>query len=474
MSGAPRYVPPLNQIALSVIDLRRTERWFREGFGLLAAGGSRLMMRGPLPSMIQGLPKAASTCWWLVGRNPWFQLELFQFESPLARPMPAGFRPCDTGYSRIGLWVADFDRTLANLAELDSFPLAVPLGQRGARRACVRSPDGVYVEIMEDDPLAGRTVGERADCPVAVRSVTLSTPAFADSCALMQDGVGLRPSSVTLHEPQHEALWGLAGARVRSAVFDAGDVLLEVVSYEDPVGKPWPQDYRICDQGILNIAFGARTKRDHMQVYERLHAFGACPNCRPIHIPGSGVVYVNDRHGFSVELLWMKPGRADRAWGFAPLPGKPRPAPDTHAIEGSVRIDASIERVWEVISDHEGMSLWSGFSPITLTRPGDLTRNGYGSERTMQGPPGIGVVQEQVTAVDQPNLLRYRVTKGSPFICHQGEIALRRSSHGTELDWTIRFRPRIPGTGWLFQRVLTSKLAALLQSQLKPFIEAAP
>ena len=48
------YVPPLNQIALSVVDLRRTERWFREGCGLLAAGGSRLMMRGALFSPQSG------------------------------------------------------------------------------------------------------------------------------------------------------------------------------------------------------------------------------------------------------------------------------------------------------------------------------------------------------------------------------------------------------------------------------------
>jgi hypothetical protein len=76
------FTPPLNQIAFSVVDLRLTERWFREGFGLLAAGGSRALMRGPQAAKVQGLPRAASTCWWLLGRNSWFQLELFQFRSP--------------------------------------------------------------------------------------------------------------------------------------------------------------------------------------------------------------------------------------------------------------------------------------------------------------------------------------------------------------------------------------------------------
>ena len=61
---------------------------------------------------MQGLPRAASTCWWLLGRNSWFQLELFQFERPIAKLMPADFRPCDIGYTRIGIWVEDFDAHL--------------------------------------------------------------------------------------------------------------------------------------------------------------------------------------------------------------------------------------------------------------------------------------------------------------------------------------------------------------------------
>ena len=469
----PSIVPPLNQIAFSVIDLRLTERWFREGFGLLPAGGSRFVMRGLLTSMVQGLPKAASTCWWMVGRNPWFQLELFQFESPMAKTMSANFRPCDIGYARIGLWVADFDRTLANLAQLGTRPLSAPLGASGARRVCVRNPDGVYVEIMEDDPLASKANGERQDCPVAIRSVTMSTPNLADSAAYMSKGIGLNENPMILHTPEHEALWGLAGAKSISKLFEAGGVLVEVMQYLDPIGKPWPAGYRVCDQGILNIAFGARNKRDHMAVYRRAREFGARPNCRPIHIPGTGVVYVNDKHGFSVEVLWMKPGKADREWGFAPLPIARRPEPDTHAIDDSVHIDAGIEQVWAAIADHEGMVRWSGFSPISVIRDGDLERNGYGSERLMQGPPGVGKVVEQIIASQAPHSLRYRVIKGSPFVCHQGEIRLVKKGKATELNWTIRFRPRIPGTGWLLQRVLRNKLNDILVRQLKPYVEDA-
>ena len=43
-------------------------------------------------------------------------------------------------------------------------PLSDPLGEPGARRACVRDPDGVLIELMEDDPRAPEP-RERARAP---------------------------------------------------------------------------------------------------------------------------------------------------------------------------------------------------------------------------------------------------------------------------------------------------------------------
>jgi catechol 2,3-dioxygenase-like lactoylglutathione lyase family enzyme len=254
--------------------------------------------------------------------------------------MRADFRPCDIGYTRIGIWVEDFDATIKRLAGLGSQPLAAPHGEPGERRACVRNPDGVYVEIMEDDPLPQFNRSGRVDCPAAIRSVTLSVPELTDVAAFFEESIGLKASTVALHTPEHEALWGLAGATTDSRLFDGGEVLIEVVHYLDPVGKPRPDDYLLSDQGILNIAFGARDKADFNAVYRRAEALGAQPNCRPFHLPGAGsVVYVNDPHGFSVEILRTKPGLADRIFGFEPRPVHKRPDPDTRIIQHRVKID---------------------------------------------------------------------------------------------------------------------------------------
>lgn len=455
---------PLNQIAFSVVDLRLTERWFREGCGLLPAGGARTMMRGPLAASIQGLPGAASTCWWLVGRNPWCQLELFQFERPLARLMPHDFRPCDIGYTRVGLWVADFDACLTNLARLGSLPLSSIMGARGQRRACVRNPDGVYVELMEEDPLPQQPPGERLYCPAAIRSVTLSTPDLEQSVAYLSALCGKSPIDNFLHGPEHEALWELTHAKSRSALFDAGDVLLEVVQYQDPIGRPRPQDYRISDQGILNIAFGGRSKQQMMAAYERAVAFGIIANCRPVHLPllQVGAVYLNDALGFSVELLWMGAAYANRSWGFEPKPLTQRPQPDTHQVRHRLHIAAAPEQVWALIADHKHLSRWSGLQTRRV-RDGAGEPNGYGSERLIQGVTGIAPFTEQVTAMSPMSQLRYRINAGSPLICHQGEMTLTPAQRGVELTWQIRFRPKLPGTGFLLRLLLGRRLEAALQ-----------
>ncbi|HEX9195565.1 MAG TPA: hypothetical protein VF854_06040, partial [Azonexus sp.] len=58
-----------------------------------------------------------------------------------------------------------------------------------------------------------------------------------------------------------------------------------------------------------------------------------------------------------------------------------------------------------------------------------------------------------------------------PLIFHQGEIRLVKHAEATELQWSIRFRPKFPGTGWLLRRTLRSKLNEMLHRRLKPHVE---
>jgi short-subunit dehydrogenase/catechol 2,3-dioxygenase-like lactoylglutathione lyase family enzyme len=319
----------LSQIAISAVDLRRTQRWYRDVLGLVPAGGTNLFF-GPLASMVQGLPRAASTCWWLVDRQELLQIELFEFRSPMVRPLPDDWRPCDIGYTTISLCVADLDRAIARAVEAGTPPLTEPSGPPGSRRACVRDPEGVLVELMEEDPRAEvPRARPRPEIGAVVRSVTLSVSDLERSRRFFADVLGLEVAEdLALHNPEHEALWGLGGATRDSLALWADDVAVELVSYADPPGRPWPPGYRIADQGLLNIAFGFRERAEFEAVYHRCTEAGLRGNGPPVRLGAWSVVYVNDDQGFSVELLHVEP------WYEGQMGFKPRSSPSFAPFAG--------------------------------------------------------------------------------------------------------------------------------------------
>src|ERR671935_1178205 len=316
----------LSQIAVSVTDLRRTQRWYREVLGLEPSGGTNLFA-GPLAAMVQGVPRAASTCWWLLDRQELFQLELFEFRSPLVRPLPHDWRPCDIGYTTVSFYVDDLDAALRRARAAGGAPLTAPLGSAGKRRACLRDPEGVLIELMEEDPRGPEPRQRQRQRAAAVtRSVTLSVPDLEPSARFFGQVLGLDAADgVVLHGPEHEALWGLDGASRESLLMWADDFLVEFVRYLDPIGRPWPPGYRISDQGIVNIAFGFQERTQFEAAHERCLEAGFRGNGPPLRLGAWSVVYVNDEQGFSVELLHIEPWY-ERQMGFRPRP-TPRLAP---------------------------------------------------------------------------------------------------------------------------------------------------
>jgi short-subunit dehydrogenase/catechol 2,3-dioxygenase-like lactoylglutathione lyase family enzyme len=316
----------LSQIALSVGDLRRSQRWYRDVLGLRPGGGTNLFA-GPLASMVQGVPRSASTCWWLVDRQDLFQVELFEFRSPLVRAMPRDWRPCDTGYTTVAFCVDDLDAALERAELVGSPRLTDPVGEPGERRVCVRDPDGVLVELMEDDPRAPeQRARPRAGINGVARAVTLSVPDLERSRRFFGEVLGLAEATgVELHRAEHEALWGLEGAKAERAALWADDMLVELVSYADPAGRPRPEGYRISDLGLLNIAFGFRDRAGFEAACRRCRDAGHAGNGPPLRLGAWSVIYVNDDQGFSVELLHVEPWYEGRM-GFRPRP-TPRLAP---------------------------------------------------------------------------------------------------------------------------------------------------
>lgn len=421
----------LGQFAMSVFDLRGTTTWYRDVLGFIPSGGTE-DFTGTAAELVMGVPGASTSCWWLVDKQAQFQLEFFRYKRPAVRPRPSEGRACDIGYTMIGVHVADFDAAIERAVKAGTPPLTNPVGPPGERRVCLRDPEHMLIELMEAD-IRGPELRPRPrpDVTAVTRFVTLSVPDLAASRDFFVDGMGMAiADSVTLHGSEHEALWGLDGARRHTLLIWAGDMLVELVQYLDPIGEPWPHGYRISDQGPLNMAFVYRDKAELNKAFRASIARGARPNHPHIYdFTDWGVMYVNDPQGFSLELLYIRE-EFDGGLGFLPAD------PDI-GVELSADIAAPLEAVWERIADHESIGDWWSYEG-RLIRPGDTCRNGVGAIRELSNMGEFLV--EEVVGWDPPFRLDYRVISGAPFDQHFARIKLEPlGERMTRLHYSIRF-----------------------------------
>jgi uncharacterized protein YndB with AHSA1/START domain len=139
-------------------------------------------------------------------------------------------------------------------------------------------------------------------------------------------------------------------------------------------------------------------------------------------------------------------------------------------IEASRRIAAPREKVWALLADHEGMKRWAPVREVIRRRPGAPDPDGEGAIRTIRAS-GL-VIEERITAFKPGERLEYTLVEGAPIRDHAGDVVLTPDGEGTRITWTVRFRPLIPGTGWLLERLLRKGLEQSLEG-LRQMAEAA-
>jgi catechol 2,3-dioxygenase-like lactoylglutathione lyase family enzyme len=250
-------MPSFCQVALSTLDLDRACAWYRE-LGFLPSGGRRIA--GERVAALAGLPEFDAEVRWLVGRDDFFQLELFRFARPEPQPLAAQPERGDEGYVAIGVHVP------------------------GRGPETLRDPDGVLVQLLDGDP------GARLP---AVRRLTLGVPDVERAVRFWRDAVGLAE--------EEGVLWG-------------GEVALELVSV---AGRRRRDGYRISDQGIINVAVGGPDLTTYEQLLART-CEGGYRHHGELHADGVRAVYLDDDQGTSVELLYRSRQTAASA-GFEPL-----------------------------------------------------------------------------------------------------------------------------------------------------------
>ncbi|MBX3509583.1 MAG: VOC family protein [Hyphomonadaceae bacterium] len=303
----------LIQIGMNTADLPATLELFSEAFGFQNAGSQVIL--GSL-IQIQGLDTSShALMWWLVGAQKRLQLEFFYHTKPAQRPLRADWTPADHGWSRFGIAVERFDHALAEMAKRGLRPIAGVETVQGLRRCAYRDPGiGVIVEVMEDGEglrgFAGREGG-----PALVYAAA-SVSDLGAARRYYTEVLELPLSDVALHAPGADALWGLPDARADLFSVDAGGVLLEIVQYAHPMGRPRAADYRTSDQGVVNVALGAHDKPPIEAAFKRLAVAGH----RPPYLVDVGDLlagYIIDAER-EVELAVI-PESLEAALGFAPI-----------------------------------------------------------------------------------------------------------------------------------------------------------
>lgn len=317
-------VNPLSacQVAFSTLDMAGTMAWYRDVFGFVDSG-SNPGQGGEDVAAMQGLPEARLDMAWLVDAQDFFQLEFFQYTAPAPRPRPAASSWSDIGYVAVGIHVGDFDETLTRLRRLGAEPVTATAGSAPGRRVLVQDPEGVLIEVMEDDVRrrgGGLPRVSRPSVAVMTRFVRVVVPDVADAVDYFGASLGLPSADPAVSGPAHATVWEHDDS-VESAAFWAGDFLIEVVHYTDGRSRPRPDDYRLSDQGLMNVALGSRSVDDYRHVVAGLGP--AVRSYQETHLGPAVVRYVADRHDLSVEVLAIPDPEIERAAGFAPsaLPG---------------------------------------------------------------------------------------------------------------------------------------------------------
>jgi uncharacterized protein YndB with AHSA1/START domain len=123
--------------------------------------------------------------------------------------------------------------------------------------------------------------------------------------------------------------------------------------------------------------------------------------------------------------------------------------------QATIELDFAVppERLWDAITDHEGMTKWAG-APVRIIARGDA--DGVGVVRRVR--MGALAVDEEVIYADAPRRLVYRIVRGVPVSFHRGEMLVVPTDRGCRLTWKILLASDIPGFARLTARTLETGL----------------
>jgi hypothetical protein len=108
--------------------------------------------------------------------------------------------------------------------------------------------------------------------------------------------------------------------------------------------------------------------------------------------------------------------------------------------------------VYALLADGSTWPEWSPIDAFELIAPGDGSPEGLGAVRLV--PTGRHRSRERVVECRPGEAFAYALEKGLPLRDYKAVVTLTPTGAGTSITWHSTFRPKVPGTGWLYRREL--------------------
>jgi uncharacterized membrane protein len=133
-------------------------------------------------------------------------------------------------------------------------------------------------------------------------------------------------------------------------------------------------------------------------------------------------------------------------------------------IKVNQEFDAPIDEVWEAFNDHVNFGKIMGQKVVRIidsTDPNNI--NGVGSVRSMTLP--TGPFEETIVKSEKPNLIEYKISKGTPLHYHYGRMQFTSLPNGrAAIKYTIELGSKYPLVGLIVKTALAKGIASGLAS----------
>jgi len=138
-----------------------------------------------------------------------------------------------------------------------------------------------------------------------------------------------------------------------------------------------------------------------------------------------------------------------------------------HEIKVYQEFDAAIEQTWEAFNDHANFGKMLGQKITRIVDSSDPQNiNGLGSVRLIGLP--IGSFEETIVRSEKPDVIEYKITRGTPLHYHHGRIQFTALPGGrSAVNYSIDLGSKYPLIGVVLKGVLAKGIGGALANHAR-------